>query len=336
MPNLHEAHDAPVVAQRILDALVKPFVLGTTESFVSGSIGITMFPDDADGASDLLKNADAAMYRAKDKGKANYQFYTADMNAEVTERLQIKNGLAKALEKQEFQLYYQPKLNLATGRIESVEALMRWNSEDFGMVSPARFIPVMEETGQVVEVGEWAIREACMQRCAWIEQGLPGIRIAVNLSARQLHEISFVSVLERVLSETGVTADGLEIEITESMLMSDTENAVSALNELHQLGIHVAMDDFGTGYSSLSYLRRFPIDTIKIDRTFVSDITTSADDAEIIRTIINMGKTLGRGVVAEGVETAEQLDLLRDYECDHIQGYYLSPPLPIAIAVPNS
>ncbi len=330
MPNLHRSHDAPLVAQRILDSLNKPFLLDGTESFVSGSIGITLYPDDADDASDLLKNADAAMYRAKDKGKANYQFYTIDMNAEVTERLRVKNGLVKALEREEFELFYQPKMTLENGRIEGVEALMRWNSRDLGMVPPSRFIPVMEETGQVVEVGEWALRSACLQHKAWRDAGMPDIRVAVNLSARQLREISFVSLLENVLRDTGVEPGGLEVEITESMLMSDTENAVEALQNLHDMGIHLAMDDFGTGYSSLSYLRRFPIDTIKIDRSFVSDITTSTDDAEIIRTIINMGRTLGRKIVAEGVETQEQLSILREYECDQIQGYFLSPPLPAA------
>ncbi len=328
MPNLHRNHDAPVVAQRILDALSSPFVVSGTESFVSGSIGITLYPDDADDASGLLKNADAAMYRAKDTGKANYQFYTVDMNSEVTERLRVKNGLVKALERDEFELFYQPKMTLSNDRIEGVEALMRWNNKDLGMVPPSRFIPVMEETGQVVEVGEWVLRSACLQHRKWIDSGLPSIRVAVNLSARQLREISFVSLLERVLKDTGVSADALEVEITESMLMSDTENAVAALSELHDMGIHLAMDDFGTGYSSLSYLRRFPIDTIKIDRSFVSDIVTSPDDAEIIRTIINMGKTLGRKIVAEGVETEQQLRMLQEYECDQIQGYFLSPPLP--------
>lgn len=328
MPNLKNARDVPAAAQRILDALAKPFMLGGAESFVSGSIGITLFPDDATEAGELLKNADAAMYRAKDLGKANFQFFTADLNEEVRARLRIKNGLVKAMERGEFQLFYQPKLTLETGRIESVEALMRWDNGDLGMVSPARFIPVLEETGMVVDVGAWAIRTACEQHRAWLGAGLPPIRVAVNLSARQLREISFVSVLKRVLDETGVGPDGLEIEITESMLMSDAEGAVMALRQLHELGIHVAMDDFGTGYSSLSYLRRFPIDTIKIDQSFVADITSNVDDATIIRTIINMGRTLNRKVVAEGVETQAQMDMLKEYGCDQIQGYLLSRPLP--------
>lgn len=328
MPNLNDAKYAPVVAQRILDALGRPFELDGSESFVSGSIGITIFPDDAETANDLLKNADAAMYRAKEMGKANYQFYTANLNSLVAERLKIKNGLVMALERNEFRLLYQPKLTLASQRIESVEALMRWENPEVGTVSPAQFIPVLEETGMVVEVGEWAIREACMQHRRWIEEGLPPVRVAVNLSARQLREISFVSVLRRVLDETGVGPEGIEIEITESMIMSDADTSIAALKELHELGVHVAMDDFGTGYSSLSYLRKFPIDTIKIDRTFVSEITSNSDDAEIIRTIISMGQTLNKGIVAEGVETEDQLALLNEYKCDQVQGYLISRPVP--------
>lgn len=328
MPNLNDAKDAPLVAQRILDALARSFDLGGTESFISGSIGITIFPDDADSSNDLLKNADAAMYRAKDLGKANYQFFTADLNTQVAERLQLKNGLVQALERGEFQLFYQPKVTLSTGKIDSVEALMRWENPDLGMVSPVRFIPVLEETGMVVEVGEWAIREACRQHRKWMDEGLPPIRIAVNLSARQLREMSFVSVLQRLLAETGVGPDGIEIEITESMIMSDKDTAITALTELHGLGIRVAMDDFGTGYSSLSYLRQFPIDTIKIDGSFIGDISSNLEDAEIVRTIISMGQTLNKSIVAEGVETEEQLELLRSYSCDQIQGYLISRPVP--------
>jgi diguanylate cyclase (GGDEF)-like protein len=328
MPNLHDAKDAPLVAQRILDALAKPFDLDGTESFISGSIGITIFPGDASDANNLLKNADAAMYRAKDLGKANFQFFTSDLNEEVAERLTIKNGLIKALERDEFKVFYQPKVMLSTGQVDSVEALMRWDNPDLGMVSPARFIPVLEETGMVVEFGEWAIREACKQHRTWIDAGLPPIRIAVNLSARQLREISFVSVLQKVLHEAGVGPEGIEIEITESMIMSDTDSAIAALTELHGLGVRVAMDDFGTGYSSLSYLRKFPIDTIKIDGSFVADISTSADDAEIVRTIISMGQTLNKTIVAEGVETEEQLQLLRNFKCDQVQGYLFSRPVP--------
>ncbi|OHC74345.1 MAG: hypothetical protein A3G18_03020 [Rhodospirillales bacterium RIFCSPLOWO2_12_FULL_58_28] len=329
MPNLTDPQQAPLLGQRILDALCRSFDLDGHETFISGSIGITIFPDDAVEAVDLIKNADAAMYRAKEQGKANYQFFTSDLNDDVKERMVLKNGLGKALERDEFILFYQPKLNILTGEVTSCEALMRWINKDMGgMVSPVKFIPILEETGHVVEVGEWALRTACNQHVAWLKEGLPPIRIAVNLSARQLRESSFVRIVEDVLKETGVGADGLEIEITESMLMSDSAKAVIALDQLHDMGIQVAMDDFGTGYSSLSYLKRFPIDTIKIDRSFVSDITTSHDDAEIIRTIITMGQTLGRKIVAEGVEIKEQLEMLRNYRCDEIQGYFFSRPMP--------
>lgn len=328
MPNLDDAKNATVVGRRILDALSQAFVMNGHEAFVSGSIGITTFPDDAENPNELIRNADAAMYRAKEQGKDNYQFYTSDLNEEVKQRLVLKNGLIKGLERKEFSLFYQPKLTLASGNIVSVEALMRWNSPDLGMVSPAVFVPIMEETGMVVEVGEWALRTACLQHKAWLDAGIPHVRVAVNLSARQIREPSFVNIVESVLKETGITPDGLEIEITESMLMSDATKAVVTLRELHDMGLHIAMDDFGTGYSSLSYLKRFPIDTIKIDRSFVSDIATSSDDAEIIKTILNMGQNLKRKVVAEGVEDQEQLDLLKAYGCDEIQGYFFSKPLP--------
>ncbi len=328
MPGLHDPRDAPLVANRILEAVSAPFHLKGSDSFVSASIGITVYPEDAEAAGDLLRNADSAMYQAKEKGKANYQFFTDDLNREMKERLILKNGLIKAMEKKEMALFFQPKQDLESGAITGVEALMRWNSAELGMVSPARFIPVLQETGMMVEFGEWAIRSACLQHRAWLNAGLPPIRVAVNLSARQLREISFVSVFERALKEIGIGSESLEIEITESLLMADARNTVIAIEELHDLGIRVAMDDFGTGYSSLSVLKRFPIDSIKIDQTFVADITTDADDAEIIRAIVTMGKTLNRTVVAEGVETQEQVDMLREYGCDQIQGYFFCPPMP--------
>lgn len=330
MPNLDDAQNAPLVAQRVLDSLQSPFLVGGHEAFVSASIGITIFPEDASNAQELLKNADAAMYRAKEHGKANYQFFTADMNEEVKARLEIKNGLSKALENAEFVLHYQPKLDLHSNRVVGAEALMRWESPDLGMVRPDHFIPVLEETGMVVEVGEWAIGAACRQHLEWLKQGLPPIKVAVNLSARQLREPEFVDIVKRALREHDLPPAALEIEITESMLMSDAPNIVAALKQLHDFGVLISMDDFGTGYSSLSYLKRFPIDTIKIDRSFVADIDTSPDDAEIIHTIINMGRTLNRKVIAEGVETQEQLDILKEYDCDEIQGFFFSRPLAAA------
>ncbi len=327
MPSIPDGHHINIVAQRILNALSSPFQVSGKEAIVSASIGITIFPDDGTTPNDLLKNADSAMYAAKENGKANFQFYTPSLNTEIQERLAIKNGLIKAVEREEFDVFYQPKLNLHSGRIDSVEALMRWNSEELGSVSPAKFIPMLEESGMVVDVGEWVLQKACKQHQSWLRAGLPPIRVAVNLSARQLRELRFVGVVHEALSKSGVPAEGLEIEITESMLMSDSAVAVVALQELHDAGIHIAMDDFGTGYSSLSYLKRFPIDTIKIDRSFVSDITSNSDGTEIIRTIISMGRALNRRVVAEGVETKEQLDMLKSYQCDEIQGFYFSRPL---------
>ncbi|MDH3335703.1 MAG: EAL domain-containing protein, partial [Rhodospirillaceae bacterium] len=327
MPNLEDLRNAPIVAQRSLDALSKPFHIGGHETFVSASIGITIFPDDATTSQELLKNADAAMYKAKDEGKANYQYFTADMNLQVKERMVLKNGLIKALENDELSLLYQPKLDMKTNKITAVEALMRWDNPDLGSITPFVFIPILEESGLVVEVGEWAIKKACEQHNKWVNNGLPPMKMAVNLSARQLREKTFVPIVERALKSYKLDVKYFEVEITESMLMSDAPNIVAALRKLHEMGIHVSMDDFGTGYSSLSYLKRFPIDTIKIDRSFVSDIATSQDDAEIIRTIINMGKTLNRNVIAEGVETIEQFNMLKEYECDEIQGYYISRPL---------
>ncbi len=329
MPDLRDIRNASIVAQRIIESLRQPFELGGREAFVSASIGITSFPGDADDTASLLKNADAAMYRAKEQGKANYQFYTQDLNVEVNERLVIKNGLSKALEREEFTLYYQPKISVQNGAITGVEALLRWRNPELGMVSPVKFIPVMEETGLIGPVGEWAIEVACLQHKAWAETGFR-LRVAVNLSVRQLREPGLAKTVERLLTRTGVDPSGLELEITESMIMKDTENAVAVLRELHEMGIHLAMDDFGTGYSSLSYLKRFPLHTIKIDRSFVRDIATNTDDHEIIKTIISMGHSLRRRIVAEGVETEEQLAILRRLRCDEMQGYLVSPPVPAA------
>ena len=328
MPDLEDPRDSSMVAQRILDALAKPYNLDEHEAFVSASIGITVFPDDGGDASHLLRNADAAMYRAKEQGKANYQFFTADLNEEVKERLILKNSLIKARQSNEFTLHYQPKLEIRSGRITSVEALMRWNNRELGAISPAKFIPIMEETGMAMEMGEWAIRTACAQYRKWRDEGSAPLRVAINLSARQLREPNFISVVERVLKQTGVDPESLEIEITENMLMSDSTNSVVALDTLHDMGIHIAMDDFGTGYSSLNHLKRFPIDTIKIDGSFVADIESNPEGIEIIKAIITMGHSLNRRVAAEGVETEGQLSILKEHGCDEIQGYYLCPPKP--------
>ncbi|MBI5163889.1 MAG: EAL domain-containing protein [Magnetospirillum sp.] len=334
MPNLGSYQNAPTVAQRILDSLRRPFDLAGREAFISASIGITVYPDDAGDAATMLQNADAAMYRAKEQGKANFQFFTPDMHAAVEERLAIKNGLSKAFERDELMLWFQPKLDLASRTISGVEALLRWQAADLGMVSPSRFIPVMEETGLIGRVGEWAIAAACRQHRAWRDQGLPPLRVAVNLSVRQLRQPGFVDAVERILAATGCPPAGLEFEITEGMVIKDSANAIAILKRLNGMGIGLAMDDFGTGYSSLSVLKRFPVDAIKIDGSFIADIETSADDATIVRTIISMGHSLGRRIVAEGVETLGQATALAAAGCDEIQGYLLSPPVP-ADAIPR-
>ena len=330
MPNLGDVRNAPMVAQRIIDALEQPFLLRTHEAFVSGSIGIATFPDDAQDPATLLRNADAAMYRAKEQGKANYQFFTAELNAQVSERMIIKNGLSKAMERDEFMLYYQPKCDLATGRMVGVEALLRWRSAEMGMVSPVKFIPVMEETGLIGQVGEWAIETACRQHREWRNAGFPYMRVAVNLSVRQLRQNNLDQVVASILERTGIEASGLELEITESMIMKDTENAIALLQRLRAMGIHLAMDDFGTGYSSLSYLGRFPITTLKIDRAFIADVDTNPKTAEIARAIIGLSRGLNLEVVAEGAEVVDHVNFLRSNGCDTVQGFYYSRPVPAA------
>ncbi len=293
-------------------------------------VSLSAIPDDASSVHALLKNADAAMYRAKEQGKANYQFFTAELNAEARQRMVIKNGLSKALERQEFALHYQPKCDLATGRLTGAEALLRWCSPELGMVSPAKFIPVMEDTGLIGIVGDWVLEAASRQYKLWRDSGYPHMRVAVNLSVRQLRQGNLTRTVEDVLMRVGIEPSGLELEITESMIMRDTEHAVAVLRSLSDMGIHLAMDDFGTGYSSLSYLKRFPLHTIKIDRSFINDIAWDPDDREIIRSIITMGHSLRRRIVAEGVETEDQRVLLRKLRCDEMQGYLLSPPMPPA------
>ena len=327
MPDLADPRNAPMVAQRALDSLAKPFILEGQEAFVSGSIGITIFPDDAADSNELLRNADAAMYRAKERGKANYQFFTADLNEEVRQRLILRNNLVKAIERNELTLHFQPKIELKTRKITGLEALMRWNNAELGSVPPSRFIPVLEETGMALEFGRWIVQAALDQYKAVVAAGLPPLRIAINLTTRQLREPRFVALIERALSDNKLSPESLEIEVTEMMLMSDASRNVTALGKLHDLGIHIAMDDFGTGYSSLVYLKRYPIDTIKIDRSFIANIAKDPDDAEVVRAIIGMGQSLRRRVAAEGVETEEQLDLLTAYACDEAQGYVIAPPL---------
>jgi EAL domain-containing protein (putative c-di-GMP-specific phosphodiesterase class I) len=275
-----------------------------------------------------LKNADVAMYRAKELGKNNFQFYSAQMNIHNLEHLEMESSLRRALERNEFVLHYQPKVDIRSGRIIGMEALVRWQHPTKGQIPPMQFIPLAEETGLIVPIGEWVLRTACAQNKSWQEQGLPPLCIAVNLSARQFTHKNLLQDVARVLNETGLDAAFLELEITESMVMHNPEHAIELLNKMKAMGISISIDDFGTGYSSLSYLKRFPIDSVKIDRSFIKDLPMDGDDAAITRAIIAMAHGLKLKVIAEGAETGEQLSFLRAHKCDEMQGYYFSKPLP--------
>ncbi len=326
------SHEADVVhlAQKALTAMAVPFELDGHEVFVTTSIGISLYPHDAESIEDLLKFADTAMYHAKELGRNNYQFYRTEMNASAFERLVMENSLRRALEREEFVLHFQPQNELDSGRIIGVEALLRWRHPDLGTVMPAQFIPVLEETGMVVPVGEWVLRTACRQIAAWKGAGYDRLRVAVNLSPRQFAQSDLLETIEGVLQETGADPQWLEVEITEGSLMGDAETSVAVLRKLKEKGVRISVDDFGTGYSSLSYLKRFPIDTLKIDQSFVRDVNTNGDDAAIAGAIIAMGHSLNLQVLAEGVETCDQLEFLRAHECDQVQGYLFSRPLPAA------
>lgn len=319
--------DAQVVASKVLDGLAKPFICEGRDVYISGSIGIALYPTDSADLAELLRFADAAMYRAKESGRSTFRYYTNEMNVRAEERLELETGLREALAKNEFELHYQPKLDLSTGAISGAEALLRWNRGGATMASPARFIPLLEETGLIIPVGEWVIREASRQIKAWQTQGLNAVPVAINLSGRQFEEKDLASTVARQLREHDVAAGLLHCEITESLLMSNVEDAVTTLQALRSTGVQMAVDDFGTGYSSLAYLRRFPIDALKIDQSFVRDITTNTDDAAIAMAIIQLAHSLGLKVIAEGVETAEQLQFLWLNRCDEIQGYFFKPPL---------
>jgi diguanylate cyclase (GGDEF)-like protein len=326
--NFTGPRDAIAVAQKVLVALAKPFFVDGQEFLMSASIGISTFPDDGADVETLVKNADIAMYRAKDQGRNNYQFYSAQMNKHTFERLAMESSLRRAVERNEFLLHYQPKLDLRTGAIAGVEALVRWKHPDWGMVAPAQFIPLAEETGLIVQIGEWVLKTACEQSRQWRDQGIPGVRVAVNLSARQFAQKSLLQDVARIIAESGLTPECLELEITESMVMQNPEHARETLQKLKAMGISLSMDDFGTGYSSLAYLKKFPIDCVKIDRSFIKDIPVDADDMAITKGVIALGHSLRLKVVAEGVETKEQQEFLQANDCDEMQGFLFSKPLP--------
>jgi diguanylate cyclase (GGDEF)-like protein/PAS domain S-box-containing protein len=321
------AQDATVCADKILETLRSPHRVDEHDLHVTASIGIVTYPDDGTDAETLMKHADFAMYHAKDNGRDNRQFFKRDLNVRALERRSLENGLRYALEREELMLHYQPKMNLETGDIVGVEALIRWEHPDLGLVSPAEFIPIAEECGLMVPIGRWVLAQACHQAQAWQDIGLAPLRIAVNISAVELRAKDFLRGIGVTLAETGLDPRFLELELTETFLMQDSTPTLAVLQDLKQLGLNLALDDFGTGYSSLNHLKRFPIDTLKIDRSFVHSITTNSDDASIVCAVISMGRNLGMWVVAEGVETREQLAFLQDRGCPFGQGYHFSQPL---------
>jgi len=316
--------DAGTSADKILLALNNPHRIDQHDIHITASIGIVTYPDDGTEVGALLKNADFAMYQAKDSGRNNYQFFKADLNVSALERQAIESGLRGAIERDEFVLHYQPKVNLATGAISGVEALIRWRHPARGLLPPAHFMAVAEESGAIVRIGRWALREGCRQAKAWQDSGLPPMQIAVNVSAVELRHKGFVEGVRTILKETGLEPRYLELELTETFLMQDAKSTAVVLETLKDMGVRLALDDFGTGYSSLSYMRRFPIDTLKIDQSFVRNLATDADDASIVSAVINMGSSLHMRVVAEGIETREQLAMLREQHCPEGQGYYFS------------
>ena len=321
---------AASAAQKLLDTLALPMDIEGQQQSISGSIGISIYPDDGRTLRELMSNADSAMYHAKKVGRGNYQFFAPEMNAAAGARLALEQALRLALERQEFELHYQPKVDVASGEVVAMEALVRWRSPTRGMVPPNDFIGVAEEIGLIIPLGAWVLRAACEQNQAWQDAGLARLRVAVNLSAYQFRQRDLAQSVAAVLAETGMAGAYLELEVTESVVMHNPQEAIRILAQLSAQGIHISVDDFGTGYSSLSYLKQFRLDTLKIDRSFVRDINSDADDAAIVRSVIALAHSLRLQVIAEGVETPEQLEYLRALGCDQYQGYLRSKPLPAA------
>ena len=319
--------DIARIAQKLMDTLARPMRIDDRELFVSASIGITVFPDDGGSIDSLLKNADVAMYRAKEQGRNNYQFYTAEMNARAAERLALENSLRKALARDEFLVYYQPQIDLRSGRMVGVEAVLRWQHPQLGLIPPRRFIGLAEETGLIVAIGEWVLHTACVHGKSWHDAGFRPVRIAVNLSAQQFRHAKLSESIINTLAIVGLRPQYLGLELTESVVMQNPDSAIDILAELHAHGIELALDDFGVGYSSLSYLKRFPLDAVKIDRSFVHGVARDANDTALCSAIIAMAHSLGIRATAEGVETVEQLQWLQEAQCDLAQGYYISPPV---------
>ena len=327
LPEINQVKDAEQVARRILESIGHQINLAGHDVVVTPSIGIAIFPHHGENVDSLMKNVDAAMYYVKHAGKNGYELFVKSMNVVAKRRLELESNLRKAIELNELSLNYQPQIDMQTNRIIGVEALLRWHSEELGFVSPVEFIPVAEETGLITPIGEWVMREACAQAVRWQAQGLPEIRMAVNLSVRQFAKQSLEKQVYQVLLDTGLPVHCLELEITENMMMDDVEGSVETLHRLKALGVQLAIDDFGTGYSSLSYLKRFPIDRLKVDRSFITHVTTDPGDASVTQAIIAVAHNLGLSVTAEGVEEESQLAFLREHSCEEVQGYLYSRPL---------
>ena len=326
LTGITKVDDIAVVAGKTLESLSKVFTVGQNEFVLTASIGISVYPKDGEDVQMLLKNADTAMYRAKAEGKNRFEFFTGQMNVNVIRRMQVENYLRTALEHNEFSLCYQPQADLETGRIIGVEALLRWTNPEMGVIQPDEFIPIAEETGLIVPIGKWVLQTACRQAVAWQAIGLESLRMGVNVSVRQFMQEDFVSVIDSLLKETGLNPQLLELELTESLLMGGSEQVINTMQALKRMQVGLSIDDFGTGYSSLSYLRRFPISTVKIDRSFVQGISTDEDAAVLVRSIISMAREMRLSVIAEGVETREQLSYLAHHGCHEIQGYFLGKP----------
>jgi len=330
LAHLVKSEEAASFARRVLNELHRPFDLDGVPVYCTASIGIAVHPGDGTTAAALIQNADIAMYRAKKSGRNSFHYFLPEMHEHAVRRLQLETALRRALERNEFTLHYQPKIDVVSGDITGFEALLRWRHPELGLLPPAEFIPILEETDLVAGVGEWVIASACRQIREWSAQGLAPRPVAVNISARQFHRKDLDKVVARIIDEAGVAPGLIELELTESLIMQDPQAAEQTLRNLERYGVRLAIDDFGTGYSSLSYLKRFPIDTIKIDRTFIADVTGNPDDAAIALAVINLGHSLGMTVVAEGVETAAQLEFLRMHGCDEVQGFFFSAAIPAA------
>lgn len=326
LANIEKKSEVSLVLNKVIAEIAEPFIINDRDFHITASIGIALFPKNGFEAEILLKNADAAMYRAKVKGRNNYQYYTNEMNILAIERLELEQSLNRAIKNNEMSLCYQPQVNVATGKIVAAEALLRWNHPKYGMVDPNKFISIAEESGLIIPLGEWVIKTVCYQIKRWQEEGLPRIRIAINISERQLRHANFVAKVKQVLRETHLDPTIIELEITESCMMDNTDEVIQIMDELAKTGITLAIDDFGTGYSSLSYLRRFPISKLKIDKLFINPLGVAEDNA-LILAIIALSHTLKLQVVAEGVETEMQLNFLRDLHCDDMQGFYFSQPI---------